>query len=126
MDVARSAALRRGVRLEVVTIAWMLVEAVVALGAGIAARSILLTAFGVDSIVELLSGETDVAHLEDDFVGVDRGRRDRRREGQSDSLLRHQWQDKEGKKTENLHQFMIASGPASNSGAGAFACQRFG
>ena len=56
MDVARSAALRRGVRLEVVTIAWMLVEAVVALGAGIAARSILLTAFGVDSIVELLSG----------------------------------------------------------------------
>src|SRR5256885_17242778 len=56
MDLARSAALRRGVRLEVVTIAWMLVEAVVALGAGIAARSILLTAFGVDSIVELLSG----------------------------------------------------------------------
>jgi divalent metal cation (Fe/Co/Zn/Cd) transporter len=56
MDVARSAALRRGVRLEVVTIAWMLVEAAVALGAGIAARSILLTAFGVDSIVELLSG----------------------------------------------------------------------
>src|SRR2546430_10995621 len=56
MDIARSAALRRGVRLEVVTIAWMLVEAAVALGAGIAARSVLLTAFGVDSIVELLSG----------------------------------------------------------------------
>src|SRR5207245_9309857 len=56
MDIARSAALRRGVRLEVVTIAWMLVEALVALGAGIAARSVLLTAFGVDSVVELLSG----------------------------------------------------------------------
>src|SRR5438309_4974852 len=56
MDLARSAALRRGVRLEVVTIAWMFVEAVVALGAGIAARSVLLTAFGLDSIVELLSG----------------------------------------------------------------------
>src|SRR2546427_10802543 len=56
MDIARSAALRRGVRLEVVTIAWMLVEAAVALGAGIAARSVLLTAFGVDSIVELLTG----------------------------------------------------------------------
>src|SRR5947209_6767592 len=56
MDLARSAALRRGVRLEVVTIAWMLVEAIVALGAGIAARSVLLTAFGVDSVVELLSG----------------------------------------------------------------------
>src|SRR3989475_6793432 len=56
MDLARSAALRRGVRLEVVTIAWMFVEAIVALGAGIAARSVLLTAFGVDSVVELLSG----------------------------------------------------------------------
>lgn len=56
MDVARSAALRQGVRLEVVTIAWMLVEAAVALGAGIAARSVLLTAFGVDSVIELLSG----------------------------------------------------------------------
>src|SRR5437762_3959938 len=56
MDLARSAALRRGVRPEVVTIAWMFVEAIVALGAGIAARSVLLTAFGVDSVVELLSG----------------------------------------------------------------------
>ena len=56
MDVARSAALRQGIRLEVVTIAWMLVEAGVALGAGIAARSVLLTAFGVDSVIELLSG----------------------------------------------------------------------
>jgi divalent metal cation (Fe/Co/Zn/Cd) transporter len=56
MDIARSEALSRGVRLEVVTIAWMLVEACVALGAGIAARSVLLTAFGVDSVVELLSG----------------------------------------------------------------------
>jgi len=56
MDVARSAALRQGIRLEVVTIAWMLVEAAVALVAGIAARSVLLTAFGVDSVIELLSG----------------------------------------------------------------------
>src|SRR2546429_83397 len=51
-----SSALRQGVRLEWVTIAWMLVEAVIAVGAGIAARSVLLTAFGIDSVVELLSG----------------------------------------------------------------------
>jgi divalent metal cation (Fe/Co/Zn/Cd) transporter len=44
------------VRLEVATIAWMTVEAAVAIGAGIAARSVLLTAFGVDSVIELLSG----------------------------------------------------------------------
>ncbi|HEY0831364.1 MAG TPA: cobalt transporter [Candidatus Dormibacteraeota bacterium] len=56
MDISRSAALKRGARLEVVTIAWMAVEAAVALGAGIGASSVLLTAFGVDSIIELLSG----------------------------------------------------------------------
>ncbi|HEX9364675.1 MAG TPA: cation transporter [Candidatus Dormibacteraeota bacterium] len=56
MDLTRAAAVRRGLRLEVVTVAWMLVEASVALGAGVAARSALLTAFGLDSVVELLSG----------------------------------------------------------------------
>jgi divalent metal cation (Fe/Co/Zn/Cd) transporter len=54
----RAAALGRGVRLEAVTVAWMTIEAVLAIGAGIAARSVLLTAFGVDSVVELLSGVT--------------------------------------------------------------------
>ncbi len=33
-------------------------EAVLAIGAGIAARSVLLTAFGLDSVIELLSGIT--------------------------------------------------------------------
>jgi len=56
MEEARRIALGRGIQLEVVTIAWMLVEAGVAIGAGILARSVLLTAFGVDSVVELLSG----------------------------------------------------------------------
>lgn len=56
MDASRAAALKRGVNLEAVTIAWMLVEAAVALGAGIAARSVLLTAFGADSVIELISG----------------------------------------------------------------------
>ncbi|HEY8802493.1 MAG TPA: cation transporter [Candidatus Dormibacteraeota bacterium] len=56
--VERRAALRAGVRLEVVTVVWMAFEAVLAIGAGIAARSVLLTAFGLDSIIELLSGVT--------------------------------------------------------------------
>ena len=55
-DSARAAAVARGVRLEVVTVAWMAVESVVAIGAGIAAKSVLLTAFGVDSVIELISG----------------------------------------------------------------------
>lgn len=56
MGISRQIALRRGVRLEVASVAWMAVEAALAIGAGIAARSVLLTAFGVDSVIELLSG----------------------------------------------------------------------
>jgi divalent metal cation (Fe/Co/Zn/Cd) transporter len=56
VEVARADAVRKGIRLEELTIAWMLIEAAVAIGAGIAARSVLLTAFGVDSVIELLSG----------------------------------------------------------------------
>jgi divalent metal cation (Fe/Co/Zn/Cd) transporter len=52
---ARDRALRAGVRVEIVTIAWMIIEAAVAIGAGIVVRSILLTAFGIDSVIELLS-----------------------------------------------------------------------
>jgi divalent metal cation (Fe/Co/Zn/Cd) transporter len=48
--------LRAGIRIELVTVAWMVVEAVVAIGAGIAASSVLLTAFGLDSVIELVSG----------------------------------------------------------------------
>jgi divalent metal cation (Fe/Co/Zn/Cd) transporter len=55
-STARSGALKSGVRLEVLTVAWMAIEAVVAIGAGIFARSLLLTAFGLDSVIELLSG----------------------------------------------------------------------
>ncbi len=43
-------------RLEWVTVVWMALEAILAIGAGVAARSVVLTAFGVDSVVELLSG----------------------------------------------------------------------
>ena len=56
MTISRAQAVRRGVRLEALTIAWMLIEGTVAIGAGVAARSVLLTAFGIDSVIELLSG----------------------------------------------------------------------
>ncbi|HEY3195792.1 MAG TPA: cation transporter [Candidatus Dormibacteraeota bacterium] len=52
----RATALKWGVRLEILTVVWMAAEAALAIGAGIAARSVLLTAFGFDSVVELLSG----------------------------------------------------------------------
>ena len=41
-DAARAADVRAGVRLEVFTVVWMVIEAALALGAGIVAGSILL------------------------------------------------------------------------------------
>jgi divalent metal cation (Fe/Co/Zn/Cd) transporter len=53
--ISRDVAIKTALRLEVATIAWMVVEAL-AIGAGVVARSVLLTAFGIDSVIELLSG----------------------------------------------------------------------
>jgi divalent metal cation (Fe/Co/Zn/Cd) transporter len=56
MDTARAADIHQGVRIEVITVAWMVIEMVVSVAAGIAAGSILLIAFGIDSLIELVSG----------------------------------------------------------------------
>jgi divalent metal cation (Fe/Co/Zn/Cd) transporter len=53
-----AAAIRTGIRVEWLTVGWMIVEAVVSIGAGIAAGSIALIAFGVDSVIELMSAGT--------------------------------------------------------------------
>ncbi|MBV9278882.1 MAG: cation transporter [Chloroflexi bacterium] len=47
---------RAGVRVEIVTVVWMVLEAAIGIEAGIAAGSVLLTAFGIDSVIELISG----------------------------------------------------------------------
>jgi len=48
--------LRTGRRLEYFTLGWNLTEAAVAIGAGLFAASIALIGFGVDSLIESLSG----------------------------------------------------------------------
>jgi divalent metal cation (Fe/Co/Zn/Cd) transporter len=53
---SRRAAVALGIRLEIATVAWMAAEAAIALIAGLMARSVLLTAFGFDSVIELASG----------------------------------------------------------------------
>lgn len=56
-DAAQARALhRRALRLEWFTVAWNIVEAVVAVGAGVAAGSIALVGFGADSLIEVTSG----------------------------------------------------------------------
>jgi divalent metal cation (Fe/Co/Zn/Cd) transporter len=52
----RTAHLRHGRKLEYLTIGWNMVEAGVAIGAGWFAGSIALVGFGVDSLIESLSG----------------------------------------------------------------------
>jgi divalent metal cation (Fe/Co/Zn/Cd) transporter len=51
----REELIERAFRLEWITAGWMVVEAAVAIGSGVAARSLTLIAFGADSVIELLS-----------------------------------------------------------------------
>jgi divalent metal cation (Fe/Co/Zn/Cd) transporter len=73
MDSTRTTDLKMGVRIEVITILWMVVEMSVSIGAGIAARSVLLTAFGVDSLIELVSGSILLWRLSTENRGEDLG-----------------------------------------------------
>jgi divalent metal cation (Fe/Co/Zn/Cd) transporter len=53
--IDRLTLVRDAFRLEYMTAAWMVVEAAVAIGSGVAARSVTLLAFGIDSLIELAS-----------------------------------------------------------------------
>ena len=68
-ETATAAGLRAGLRLEAVSIAWMVVEAAVSVGAGVAAGSLLLAAFGVDSVIEMISASLLFWRLHRQAVG---------------------------------------------------------
>ena len=51
----RAALIDQAFRLEYITLAWMMLETGVAIGSGIAAGSLTLIAFGIDSLIELAS-----------------------------------------------------------------------
>lgn len=53
---ARAPLLRRALRLEVFTVGWNVVEGLIAVSAGLAAGSVVLVGFGMDSFVEMTSG----------------------------------------------------------------------
>jgi len=55
MDNARTTDVRQGVRIEILSVLWNLIEMALAIAAGLAAGSILLIAFGLDSLIELVS-----------------------------------------------------------------------
>jgi len=68
----RAIHIRHGRRLEYFTIAWNSIEAVAALASGILAGSVCLVGFGLDSVIEVISGAALLWRLHQD---VDRRRR---------------------------------------------------
>ena len=64
--------LRHARRLEYFTIGWNMMEAVVAIGAGWFSRSIALVGFGVDSLIESLSGSVLLWRLSSSAHGESR------------------------------------------------------
>jgi len=59
----------RAVRLEQFSIGWMLIEAGVAVTAGIIAGSLALTSFGFDSVIELVSATLVLGRLRAELRG---------------------------------------------------------
>ena len=60
---ARPRLLRRGLLLEYATLAWNVVGSVVVLWSAVAARSVALAGFGLDSLIEILASIVVVWHL---------------------------------------------------------------
>ena len=63
---------KRGFRLEYATMGWMVAEAAVAITAGLAAASIALVGFGLDSVIELISATIVIWQLRGELTGQDR------------------------------------------------------
>lgn len=82
-DTDRKLLLRRAVRLEWLTVGWNAVEGVIAVGAALAAGSVALLGFGIDSFVETTSGAVILWR-----IAAERRATDKRRIERADSLAR--------------------------------------
>jgi divalent metal cation (Fe/Co/Zn/Cd) transporter len=58
---------------QAVTVAWMLIEGVIAVGAGVVAHSVALTAFGFDSFIELFSAAVVLRRVLERSANEERG-----------------------------------------------------
>jgi len=63
----RTVLIQQAFRLEWLTVAWMLIEALVAIGSGVIAGSLTLTAFGLDSVIELTSAGVLIWRLNEEL-----------------------------------------------------------
>ena len=65
----RTVLIQKAFRLEWLTIAWMAIEVLVAIASGVVAGSLTLTAFGFDSVIELVSAGVLIWRLTDELRG---------------------------------------------------------
>jgi divalent metal cation (Fe/Co/Zn/Cd) transporter len=72
----RSSLVRRGKRLELLTIGWMIVEGFGSVAAGLFSGSVSLLGFGFDSLIEMLSGMALLWRMRIDDNQADRERRE--------------------------------------------------
>ena len=63
----RTVLIRQAFRLEWLMVAWMVIEALVAIGSGVIAGSLTLTAFGLDSVIELISAAVLIWRLNEEL-----------------------------------------------------------
>lgn len=73
-ETARAGNVRRGLRLEYLTIGWNSLEALIAVGSGLVAGSVALMGFGFDSLIEVSSGAVLLWRLHSDARTRDRER----------------------------------------------------
>lgn len=71
LTTPRGAHLRRGLLLEYLTVAWNIVEGIVAMAAALASGSVALLGFGLDSFVESASGTVLIWRLRGEREGMD-------------------------------------------------------
>jgi len=64
-DAGRDRLLRRGIRLELMTTGWNIMEVIVTVALGVAAKSLALVAFGLDSLMEVFASMVVIWHLRD-------------------------------------------------------------
>ena len=73
-DLLNGQHVQRGRILEYFTLAWNLLEAVIAIGSGVLAGSVSLVGFGVDSVIECMSGSVLLWRLREGVHGESRER----------------------------------------------------
>jgi divalent metal cation (Fe/Co/Zn/Cd) transporter len=76
--VTRNQQLQRGILLEYLTVAWNVVEGIVAIGSGAVSGSIALVGFGIDSFIETSSGGILLWRLRAEHRGLDEKRVERK------------------------------------------------